>query len=144
MKYIHSFKGLVISIPSLLLLLSTYKPQKESFYVSEGGLHPLVYPRILFAILLLLGLIIFLKDLTLKERASKTPPRVLLLSIVFISYYFLFIYFKFYISTVFLCIIIASLVDRKFRFKSILFSILFPMAVWAIFVYGLGLQISFI
>ena len=143
MKQIPSISGLIICTIALLLFYSTYQTQEVSLYLSEGSISPLLYPRILLGLLILLGLIIFLKDFRSKKSKASIPYGVIFLGISFIIYYYAFLHLSFYLPTVFLCAVIAFLIDRKLTLMSATFCLLFPLGVWGMFVYGLGLQIQF-
>jgi hypothetical protein len=144
MKHVPSLSGLIVSAIAILLFFSSYHAQEISLFVAEGSISPLKYPRFLLGILAVLGLVLFIKNFRTRKNKSSINIGVILLGVSFILYYYAFLYLNFYFPTVFLCAVIAFLIDRKLTFSSAAFCLLLPLGVWGLFVYVLGLQIQFV
>lgn len=143
MKGTFPLTSLAITAAAIFLLVASYQSQELPTYLSEDNANPLLYPRALLIALSGLGLVVFVREFLTGNKKLPLAPGVYILSGILIAYYYIFIYIKFYISTVLLCAVIAFLVERKFTLRSIALCLLLPLGTWVLFNYGLGLQIQF-
>ncbi|GAB6194340.1 tripartite tricarboxylate transporter TctB family protein [Desulfocastanea catecholica] len=143
MKGTFSLTSLAITASAIFLLVASYQVDEVPAYFSKGDADPLLYPRVLLFALTGLGLVVFVREFLTGNKKLPLTLSVYILSGILIAYYYIFIYIKFYISTVLLCAVIVFLVERKFTLGSITLCLLLPLGTWVLFNYGLDLQIQF-